>query len=140
MTDPRCPSAGVRCYLPAGGIEFAMAEFRAEPGALADFDQTRICLGLPDGCRDIEPEKSTLLEHGFDRVGGISWTKGCYVGQEVTARMKYRNLGKKRLFVVDLEAIGAVERYCRYLGWETCRGIENKRAGHWFGYATSRRD
>ena len=29
--------------------------------------------------------------------------RGCYVGQEVTARMKYRNLGKKRLFVVDLE-------------------------------------
>ena len=103
MTDPRCPSAGVRCYLPVGGFESAMTEFRAEPGALADFDQTRICLGLPDGCRDIEPEKSTLLEHGFDRVGGISWTKGCYVGQEVTARMKYRNLGKKRLFVVDLE-------------------------------------
>ena len=35
-----------------------MTEFRAEPGALADFDQTRICLGLPDGCRDIEPEKA----------------------------------------------------------------------------------
>ena len=103
MTDPRCPSAGVRCYLPADGVETAMAELKAEPGALVDFDQTRICLGLPDGCRDIEPEKSTLLEHGFDRVGGISWTKGCYVGQEVTARMKYRNLGKKRLFVVDLE-------------------------------------
>ena len=103
MTDPRCPSAGVRCYLPAGDVEMAIAELQAEPGALADFDQTRICLGLPDGCRDIEPEKSTLLENGFDRVGGISWTKGCYVGQEVTARMKYRNLGKKQLFVVDLE-------------------------------------
>ena len=103
MTDPRCPSAGVRCYLPAHDVEAALAELKAEPGALADFDQTRICLGLPDGCRDIEPEKSTLLEHGFDRVGGISWTKGCYVGQEVTARMKYRNLGKKQLFVVDLE-------------------------------------
>ncbi len=103
LADPRCLHVGLRCYLPATCVDETVKALGAESGALADFDQSRICQGLPDGCRDIDPEKSTLLEYGFDRIGGISWTKGCYVGQEVTARMKYRNLGKKQLYVVDLE-------------------------------------
>ena len=35
------------------------------------------------------------MEMRFDELNGISWTKGCYMGQEITARMKYRNLKKK---------------------------------------------
>ena len=66
----------------------------------ADWDRHRLALGLPDGSRDLEAEKTVLLEAGFDELNGISWTKGCYMGQELTARTKYRGLVKRRLVPV----------------------------------------
>ena len=50
-------------------------------------------------------EKSTLLESNIDKLNGISFEKGCYIGQELTARMHYRNLGKKHLRTVKLDAL-----------------------------------
>src|SRR5207245_4869579 len=47
--------------------------------------------------------KSILLEAGFDELHGVDWEKGCYVGQELTARTKYRGLIKKRLFPVRID-------------------------------------
>ena len=60
-------------------------------------------LGLPDGSRDMVVEKATLLESGFDELNGVDWDKGCYMGQELTARTKYRGLTKKRLMPVDID-------------------------------------
>ncbi len=75
-----------------------------------DWHRHRIALGLPDGARDLEAEKSVLLEAGFDELHGVSWSKGCYLGQELTARTKYRGLLKRRLAPVtvtgDLPAPG----------------------------------
>jgi folate-binding protein YgfZ len=68
-----------------------------------DWDVHRLGLGLPDGSRDMEAEKSILLEAGFDELNGVSWTKGCYMGQELTARTKYRGLVKRRLVPVRIE-------------------------------------
>jgi hypothetical protein len=65
-----------------------------------EWDKERILLGVPDGSRDMEVERSTLLECNVDKFNGIDWDKGCYMGQELTARMKYRNLGKKHLRTV----------------------------------------
>ena len=45
-----------------------------------------------------------LLEAGFDELHGVSWTKGCYMGQELTARTKYRGLVKRRLVPVRWRA------------------------------------
>ena len=45
----------------------------------------------------MEIEKSTLLESNFEPLNGIDWDKGCYMGQELTARTKYRGLVKRRL-------------------------------------------
>ena len=47
---------------------------------------------------DLEENKSLLLENNFENLNSISWDKGCYVGQEITARMKYRALLKKRIY------------------------------------------
>ena len=44
-----------------------------------------------------------LLEAGYDELHGVSWTKGCYMGQELTARTKYRGLLKRRLVPVMVE-------------------------------------
>ena len=92
--DPRLPVAGWRVL--ADGVL---------PGDLgfAAWDRHRLGLGLPDGSRDLEAEKTTLLEAGFDELHGLSWTKGCYMGQELTARTKYRGLLKRRLVPVRVE-------------------------------------
>jgi folate-binding protein YgfZ len=70
---------------------------------LQDYDLHRLLLGIPEGGRDLIPEKAILLESGLDELNAISWTKGCYVGQELTARTKYRGLVRKRLFPVKIE-------------------------------------
>jgi folate-binding protein YgfZ len=92
--DPRHPGAGWRALLPATPAADATPE---------DYDRHRLALGLPAGARDMDADKTVLLEAGFDELGGISWTKGCYMGQELTARTKYRGLLKKRLFPVAVE-------------------------------------
>jgi folate-binding protein YgfZ len=68
-----------------------------------EWDLFRLQAGVPDGSRDLEADRSTLLEAGFDELGGVSWTKGCYMGQELTARTKYRGLIKRRLAPVAVE-------------------------------------
>ena len=55
----------------------------------------------PEIMRQIE--KAILLENGFDELHGVDWDKGCYMGQELTARTKYRGLIKKRLLPVTFE-------------------------------------
>ena len=69
------------------------------------WDERRIRLTIPDGSRDMIPEKSTLLECGIDKLNGIDVDKGCYIGQELTARMHYRGLVKKRLYTVEGKGI-----------------------------------
>jgi folate-binding protein YgfZ len=95
--DPRLPEAGWRLLAPAPLPGTATAEA---------WDEHRLGLGLPDGFPDLEAEKTVLLEAGFDELHGISWSKGCYMGQELTARTKYRGLVKRRLVPVTID--GAV--------------------------------
>ena len=67
------------------------------------YDALRLSLGVPDGSRDLPVEKALLLESGFDELHGVDWDKGCYMGQELTARTKYRGLVKRRLFPVRVD-------------------------------------
>ena len=91
--DPRLPDAGWRILSPTKLDANATAEA---------WDSHRLALGLPDGSRDLEADKTTLLEAGFDELAGVSWSKGCYMGQELTARTKYRGLIKRRLVPVAI--------------------------------------
>ncbi len=101
--DPRLPALGARAILPADTAEKMLSDAGFEPADLAAYDALRIGLGIPDGSRDMEVEKALLLENGFDELHGIDWEKGCYVGQELTARTKYRGLVKKRLLPVEID-------------------------------------
>jgi len=74
----------------------------AANATLEEYAAHRIGLGLPDGPPDLEADKTLLLEAGFDELGGVAWDKGCYMGQELTARTKYRGLVKRRLVPVAL--------------------------------------
>ncbi|MDF2097291.1 CAF17-like 4Fe-4S cluster assembly/insertion protein YgfZ [Aquibaculum arenosum] len=101
--DPRLPEAGARALLPGGEAEAILAEAGFQEAPRADWEEQRIALGLPDGGRDMEVEKAILLENGFDELGGVDWRKGCFLGQELTARTKYRGLVKKRLLPLRFE-------------------------------------
>jgi folate-binding protein YgfZ len=96
VADPRLEAAGWRVL--------AAAPLPTDAGA-DDYDAHRIRLGLPDGGRDLEADKTLLLEAGFDELGGISWDKGCYMGQELTARTRYRGLVRRRLVPVVADGL-----------------------------------
>ncbi len=100
--DPRLVALGVRLVLPRDGACAALAALGLAETAADAYDRHRLAQGVPDGSRDLVVEKSTLVESSFDELNAISWTKGCYMGQELTARTKYRGLVKRRLVPVSV--------------------------------------
>jgi folate-binding protein YgfZ len=103
FADPRLTALGARAILPRDALRPTLAALGLAEADFAAWDRHRLALGIPDGSRDLVPDKSILLEAGFDELGGVDWQKGCYVGQELTARTKYRGLIKKRLFPVQID-------------------------------------
>ena len=103
FVDPRHTGLGVRVLLTQDRAAATLQATGAEETGPEDYDRQRIALGVPDGSRDLIIEKSTLLDSNYDTLNAISWDKGCYLGQELTARMKYRGLAKKRLMAVAVD-------------------------------------
>jgi folate-binding protein YgfZ len=95
--DPRLPRLGFRAI--GAAAELARAVAAQEPG---DYDVHRLSLGVPDSA-DIGSDRIFALDAGFEELHGVSFRKGCYVGQEVTARMKHRALARRRFFVVEAD-------------------------------------
>jgi folate-binding protein YgfZ len=94
--DPRTPLAG--CRFPAAGLQ--------PTATLADWHAHRLALGLPDA-DEIGHDELLWLETNARELNGVSFTKGCYTGQENTARMHHRDKLRKRLLPVRLSAPGA---------------------------------
>lgn len=90
LTDPRHPALGWRLY----GAE------EGEDGS--DFDAIRVAHCIPETGSELGPE-TYILEAGFDRLNGVDFRKGCYVGQEVTARMKHKTELRKGFRTVEIE-------------------------------------
>lgn len=86
VADPRHPGLGWRRYT-------------TEPGAppMTDWDALRVELCVPEAGAELVPNDSYILEMGFERLNGVDHRKGCYVGQEVTARMKHKTELRKGL-------------------------------------------
>ena len=103
FVDPRLSALGARAILPGDKAEAApfLNDF-TQIGNDA-YDRLRLELGIADGARDLTVEKALLMESGFDELNGIDWDKGCYMGQETTARTKHRGLVKKRLMPVMID-------------------------------------
>lgn len=101
--DPRLAALGARAVLPRDSAAAILNAAGFEQGSAAAYDQVRIEQGVADGSRDLVVEKAILLENGFDELNGVDWQKGCYLGQELTARTKYRGLVRKRLLPVTID-------------------------------------
>ncbi len=87
--DPRHSGLPMRTLAPKSSIKIA--------GDETDYHYARIALGVPDGL-DMTSEKSFPLQFAFDKFSAIDYQKGCYVGQEVTARTHYQGTVRKSLF------------------------------------------
>ncbi len=101
--DPRLPALGVWLR----GAPEAVRDWIETTGlALVEhavFARHRISLAVPEAGSDLVVDKSILLEAGLDQLNGVAFDKGCFVGQELTARTHYRGLVKRRLVPVRLE-------------------------------------
>ncbi len=103
FVDPRLAALGGRCIQPRQTARATLEGAGLAEAEFAAYDRLRLELGIPDGSRDLVRDKSILLESGFDELNGVDWQKGCYMGQELTARTKYRGLIKKRLLPVAID-------------------------------------
>ena len=100
FVDPRLPRLGARALLPKATASATLAALGFQAVDRQAYERLRLTLGVPDGSRDLVVERATLLESGFEELNGVDFAKGCFVGQELTARMKYRGLVRKRLLPV----------------------------------------
>ncbi|MGB8621232.1 MAG: folate-binding protein [Paracoccaceae bacterium] len=97
LADPRHPALGWRLYTDAPG---------AAPRI--DWDAIRVAHCIPETGIELIPEETFILEAGFDRLHGVDHRKGCYVGQEVTARMKHKTELRKGLVTVAVTGTAPV--------------------------------
>ncbi len=111
--DPRLKDLGTRLVGP-DAVKFAAPFSEVTADAYRAY---RLSLGVPEGSSDILVDRGFLLENGFDELNGVDWKKGCYVGQELTARTRYRGLVKRRLMAVRIEGEAPEEgEVIQYLG------------------------
>jgi folate-binding protein YgfZ len=95
FADPRSPEIGWRLIVPRA------ASATLSAGATADdYHRHRIALGIAEGGRDYPLGDSFPHEANYDRDAGVSFTKGCFVGQEVVARMQYKTVVRKRVAAI----------------------------------------
>jgi folate-binding protein YgfZ len=87
FADSRLAALGIRAIAPARHGD-------------ADYLSHRLALGVPEGA-DFGQDKMFALDAGLDELNAVSFSKGCYVGQELTARMKHRGTARKRLLFVE---------------------------------------
>ena len=93
--DPRFSALGVRMI--ATRDVLARATVNLPHG---DYTGHRLAFGIPDSA-DLPPDSVFALDAGLEELNGVSFKKGCYIGQEVTARMKHRATARRRFVVVE---------------------------------------
>lgn len=93
-SDPRLESLGRRAIVAADLPVIANTDSSA-------YDDHRITVGVPEGGRDYAFGDAFPHEALFDQLSGVSFTKGCYVGQEVVSRMEHRGTARKRIVPVE---------------------------------------
>jgi folate-binding protein YgfZ len=97
LPDPRHPAMGWRLY-----------DARSLTSQDVDWDAVRVANLIPESGVELIPDETYILEAGFERLHGVDFRKGCYVGQEVTARMKHKTELRKGLVRVVIEGSAPV--------------------------------
>lgn len=97
FADPRLAALGPRSI----GAAAEMPDFLEGPAA---YHAERLALGVPEGA-DFGSDKIFALDAGLDELHGVAFDKGCYVGQELTARMKHRGTARKRILTISADGM-----------------------------------
>tara|TARA_B100000579_G_scaffold422565_1_gene424718 strand:+ start:1379 stop:2242 length:864 start_codon:yes stop_codon:yes gene_type:complete len=100
--DPRNKELGIKVIINKDTINFFAKKYDLIEEDINKYEEIRINNAIPDSIFDLKYNNSLILENNFDKINAISWDKGCYVGQEITARIKYRSLLKKNLLKVKI--------------------------------------
>lgn len=112
--DPRLAELGLRIIAPRHEVESALTGFQTD-----DYDSFRLKLGVPDSA-DLPPDQVFALDAGLEELNGVSFSKGCYVGQEVTSRMKHRATARRRFYIAEADEVpplgSSIESAGRELG------------------------
>lgn len=96
--DPRLPALGLRVILPPQTAAEAAADLGATLAPDDDsYDAHRIALGIPRGGHDFIYGDVFPHETDMDQLGGVDFTKGCFIGQEVVSRMEHRGTARTRI-------------------------------------------
>jgi len=105
--DPRAAALGFRAIVAHAEAERRLLSAGAEIAALNDYHGHRVGLGIPEGGRDFPFGETFPHEADMDRLSGVSFTKGCFVGQEVVSRMQHRGTARSRILPVAIDGAPA---------------------------------
>lgn len=106
--DPRHADLGLRILAEARFASDIASATNGMPADAADYHAHRIELGVPEGGKDYAFGDAFAHEALFDQLHGVSFSKGCYVGQEIVSRMEHRGTARRRIVPV-LAAGGALQ-------------------------------
>ena len=101
VADPRLAALGYRAIIPNSELETWTQSLGIVLGNDTGYHEARIKLGVPDSRSDIPPETCFPLDCNFEELHGVDFNKGCYVGQELTSRMKHRATARRRMMPVS---------------------------------------
>jgi folate-binding protein YgfZ len=104
FTDPRDARLGLRILAEAKFADDVVSATTGSNANQAEYDAHRVALGAPEGGKDYEFGDTYPHEADFDLLNGVSFTKGCYVGQEVVARMQNKTVVRKRVVKISASA------------------------------------
>jgi tRNA-modifying protein YgfZ len=99
--DPRHPLLGHRTICVSPNLQPSETPMHPTDEDFDTYHANRVSLGIPEGGKDYAFGDAFPHEANMDRLNGVSFTKGCFVGQEVVARMQHKTVVRKRIVLVD---------------------------------------
>jgi folate-binding protein YgfZ len=128
--DPRLSALGLRCILPPNLAADAAAELGATLVDAADYESRRIALGIPRGGFDFIYGDAFPHETDMDQLGGVDFTKGCYIGQEVVSRVEHRGSARTRIVSIAYDGFAPEAGTAVMAGDKSVGALGSTAGGH----------